>query len=228
MVKLTLEVELDIEELVRELKSPSPLRRILPLTGRILLIGVSPEEGMGIGNILNGNTPIPIAPGDIVIGPQRDTPDRGYPAQPDRKRWIAVEPIDPTVITTRRRKPRLPPEHFDEWYAIYPKKVARKDAEAAFAHLMRTGAKISELMEATKNYIRKIAIEGTEPQFIKHPASFLRNERWRDYVPSVQGTAKTPMTEAELDSIREKFKSGEYTEAIVRRIEKKYAVSIIQ
>ena len=53
-------------------------------------------------------------------------------------------------------------------------------------------------------------------------------ERWRDYAPALLGLAKTPLSPEELLSIKEKYESGEYTEDIVRRIEKKYAVSIIQ
>jgi hypothetical protein len=113
---------------------------------------------------------------------------------------------------------------FDEWYAAYPRKAQRKDAEDAYKHLLRLNVDPADLMRAVCAYAKECARERREPKFIKHPATFLRNERWRDYIPD---SSELKISPEEMDSIKQKYVAGEYTEAIVRKIEAKYGVSII-
>lgn len=125
----------------------------------------------------------------------------------------------------RPRKPRTPPEvpkGFEEWYAIYPRKVQRKDAEDAFRHLMKTGVDINALMDATSMYATSVL--ALEPQYVKFPATFLRNERWRDYISA--GPEHT-MSGEERTAIRAKWESGEYSSELVMKLEQKYKVKII-
>ncbi len=151
-----------------------------------------------------------------VVGPPSyvisDPWERGYPTEEVRHE-------------VQQPKKRVPPKGFEEWYELYPRKLARKDAENAFAKLLKDGVDIAKVTEATRCYLRDIATHGTEMQYVKHPASFLRNERWRDYLPAT-GAAPTLSAE-EQASIKAKFEEGEYDEALVRKIEAKYGVTII-
>ena len=139
--------------------------------------------------------------------------------------WVKGYPVEEVRHEVQQPKKRVSPKGFEEWYELYPRKVARKDAETAFAKLLKDGVDIGAVTEATKCYLRDIAAHGTEMQYVKHPASFLRNERWRDYLPAT-GTPAA-LSDEEMASIKAKFEEGEYDEALVRKIEVKYGVKII-
>ena len=78
---------------------------------------------------------------------------------------------------------------FDEWYAIYPKHVARGDAAKAYSKAIGAIAQAdnvpaeqahSLLLRWTKD--RLPSINATETQFRPHPASWLNAERYRDEI----------------------------------------------
>ncbi|HIW33501.1 MAG TPA: replication protein [Candidatus Paenibacillus intestinavium] len=73
-----------------------------------------------------------------------------------------------------------PSATFDSFWKIYPRKAAKKDAESAFKALIRTKIPLSDIMKATTNYAT--SCKGTEQEYIKLPATFLRKERWKDYL----------------------------------------------
>jgi len=67
---------------------------------------------------------------------------------------------------------------FDDFWAIYPRKKEKKRARVSFNRLPK---KIQgECIEGVKKYIKQIEVQGTEPQFIKHPSTFINGENWED------------------------------------------------
>jgi len=73
-------------------------------------------------------------------------------------------------------------DEFDLWYygdgdGGYPRKEARGDARKAFVQARRI-ASLDELVEGRKKYAAEK--RGTERQFIKLPATWLRAECWCD------------------------------------------------
>jgi phage replication O-like protein O len=73
-------------------------------------------------------------------------------------------------------------EHFDQFWIEYPKKVEKQNAIKAFTALIRNKENLENIIKATKNYKIFCQDKKTEKQFIKHPATFLRNEQWKDWV----------------------------------------------
>ena len=77
---------------------------------------------------------------------------------------------------------------FAEWYAIYPKKESRKDAEKAWGQIGT--ANQQKALLALPNHVQMWLSRGTEIQFLPHPASWLRGYRWEDEIviakPKVQ------------------------------------------
>lgn len=79
---------------------------------------------------------------------------------------------------------------FDKFWSFYPKRVHKQDAQAAYAALIRAGTKDEEITAAVdgyKNLLFDQALDrGREMrehlEFAMHPASFLRRNKWRDYV----------------------------------------------
>ena len=69
---------------------------------------------------------------------------------------------------------------FDVFWAVYPRRLAKKDAEKAWrkipAHIQ------SDVIQALKRHVQAWQQKGVEKQFIPYPASWLNGERWYDEV----------------------------------------------
>lgn len=63
---------------------------------------------------------------------------------------------------------------FEEFWRIWPKKVARKPAMSAWTRLTTTKKK------AVLNHLARNPFDGKDMQFVPNPATFLNGERWLD------------------------------------------------
>lgn len=87
------------------------------------------------------------------------------------------------------------PDGFEEFWKAYPRKTAKADAVKAWLALTRKNpdgtrrGDPKEVLRAVGGYLDEIAKLGTEPQFIKYPATFLRDDRWRDYISGSEASA---------------------------------------
>lgn len=70
--------------------------------------------------------------------------------------------------------------NFPDFYATYPKKVARADAEKMWRRM--SDADRQAAIEALPKHCTKWLHDGTEKQYIPHPASWLNGRRWEDEV----------------------------------------------
>jgi hypothetical protein len=73
-------------------------------------------------------------------------------------------------------------DNFLTWWERYPRKVAKKDATKAYAAAVKAGAAPEFLLRALDGYLAELKKNGTEERFCKFPATFLREDRWRDYL----------------------------------------------
>ena len=71
---------------------------------------------------------------------------------------------------------------FERFYAIYPRKVARLDAERAWRQMTRTYDP-EAIIAGAERFARQCANDGTEKQFLPYPATWLRAGRWLDEEP---------------------------------------------
>jgi len=101
------------------------------------------------------------------------------------------------IAVGKQRKPREPrataPDGFDAFYAAYPRRESRGDAEKAYAAaLSRSTPEI--ILAGAKRYA--LAMKQSEVRFIKHPATWLRADCWKDELGhlSVVGGAAAPET----------------------------------
>lgn len=69
---------------------------------------------------------------------------------------------------------------FESWYAVYPKKTARRDAEKAYGQQLKAGFTPQQLFGGVKAYASLMSSKGIDKQFIPHPATWLRGQRWLD------------------------------------------------
>lgn len=66
---------------------------------------------------------------------------------------------------------------FADFWSIYPRRVAKQDAEKVFCNL-----KPDEIGAALADVKRRVGAEwkGKDPKYIPHPARYLRGKRWND------------------------------------------------
>lgn len=69
------------------------------------------------------------------------------------------------------------PEGFDEFWATYPRKIAKGAARTAFARALKL-TDLETIMAGTKRYAALRA--GQDPQFTCHASTWLNQERWTD------------------------------------------------
>jgi Helix-turn-helix domain len=72
-------------------------------------------------------------------------------------------------------------EVFDQFWNPYPRKVAKEAARKAFDAAVKQGVAAETLIAGAKRYAGERA--GEDPQFTKHPATWLRGGCWEDEPP---------------------------------------------
>lgn len=71
-------------------------------------------------------------------------------------------------------------EDFDQFWAIYPKKVAKADARKAWQQTKSVRPPLSDLIIAVQSACKTEQWMRGGGQFIPYPATWLRGERWED------------------------------------------------
>ena len=79
---------------------------------------------------------------------------------------------------------------FDEFWGLYPKKVAKGAAIRSWNRL--NDSEKAEALEALPNHIKYWKVKGTEKEFIPYPASWLNAMRWLDELDFEQPKPKKP------------------------------------
>lgn len=85
--------------------------------------------------------------------------------------------LESPVLATATAKVPSTEDEFEQWYAAYPRKMARGAALKAFKAARK---KVSHevLMTGLAGYLNRV--RGSEARFIAYPASWLNAERWAD------------------------------------------------
>jgi len=75
--------------------------------------------------------------------------------------------------------PKASEADFKTWWQQYPKHVAKEAAAKAYQRIVGSGkASVAELMAGVLRYAAER--EGQEPQFTKHPSTWLNGACWAD------------------------------------------------
>ncbi len=80
--------------------------------------------------------------------------------------------------------PRALEAPFAAFWAAYPERRPnpRALAEKEFARAIKAGAAADDLVAAAGAYAAEVKRLGTAMEFVVHAATFLRQQRWRDYL----------------------------------------------
>lgn len=68
---------------------------------------------------------------------------------------------------------------FEKFYSVYPRKIARLDAEKAWRQMSRQYDP-EKIIDGAEKFARLCDAEAKEKQYIPYPASWLRAGRWMD------------------------------------------------
>ena len=76
---------------------------------------------------------------------------------------------------------------FEAFWAEYPRKVDKADAVKAFSKLVEDGEDPAKVVEAAGRYARHCEDEGVQQKYTKHAATFLREDRWKEWTHTESG-----------------------------------------
>ena len=87
----------------------------------------------------------------------------------------------------RSQMSNITSQAFGDWWKLYPRRVAKRDAEKKFTRLIKTAWDYSTLCENTSAWASYW--ESTDTQFIPYPSTYLNRGQWED-PPPVNGKAR--------------------------------------
>lgn len=129
---------------------------------------------------------------DSHVTPSRDSHEchKGVSQRPDPTRPDPTlrKKENPTKGKKERSAQSAYADEFAEWYADYPRKRSRKQAEKAFAKARKDGATVQELTDGLAKAKRSWQLEGRDSTKIPYPASWLNAEGWADEETTPQQT----------------------------------------
>lgn len=98
---------------------------------------------------------------------------------------------------------------FDEFWNVYPRKIGKAECFKTWKTVLKKGEQPSFIIQCAQNYANMCQAKGTEEQFIKHPKTFLNEERYKDFKVIVIGGNNHAESRTSAQGIR----SGEYPQA---------------
>lgn len=121
--------------------------------------------------------------------PQQTTSERANAAAQN----LVTEPGKGTVSVMRA------PEPFEEWWKVYPRKIAKVAARKAWAKATAaiSTLTLAVLMERTRAFADHVI--GKEEDKIPHAATWLNGERWNDELPARSQTDGRQQRAAGID-----------------------------
>ena len=106
--------------------------------------------------------------------------------------YVPPEPLNRTTEEQLSRDSLA--GHFEEWWHVYPKKVAKEQARRAFKPALKK-ASVDVLIAGAERYAEER--RGQDPRFTKHAATWLNGGCWQDE-PQQAHSAHVPAVEAAL------------------------------
>ncbi len=111
---------------------------------------------------------------------ERENKERGYSKESQVIRT-------PPVARPQEDRPVSTHEHLDgfsEWWAAYPRKIGKRQAERSYKAALKAGATPEELLESLEAHKQHWRLANTETRYIKHPATWLNAGSWMDELTS--------------------------------------------
>lgn len=103
---------------------------------------------------------------------------------------------------------------FDDFWLLYPRRVARRDAMKAWAQM--TPAEQMAAVVAMVDWRRVWASKDTE--FLPYPATWLRGARWEDELPETDGPSSAAHVAATLPAAGERVAMPDKVRAVLAKL----------
>jgi hypothetical protein len=110
------------------------------------------------------------------------------------------------------------PSAFDQFWAVYPRKVGKPDAAISFKAALKRATAVT-ITDGLERWANHWTAEGTQTYFIPHPATWLNQDRFNDLpvraVPKLSRNMQTltnPTLTAQLAAIDARNNTGEISQ----------------
>lgn len=87
-----------------------------------------------------------------------------------------------SIDIKNKNKKKIYNHQFEDFWKLYPRKMGKQDALKTFTSLLQQGESFETIMSCTENYIKELQSNRTEEKYIKHATTFLRSNRYLDYL----------------------------------------------
>ncbi|NIF78891.1 hypothetical protein F3J20_16105 [Paraburkholderia sp. Cy-641] len=146
------------------------------------------------GRTLSGQIePVPENP-DMGHKPNPEKPDLEKPDLENPDVLVRTESIERTEEAVNKTFPHSLRERFDIFWAAYPRKVEKKDAQKAFDKLCPDDMLLEEILTAVEK--AKRSSQWSRKQFIPHAATWLNAARWQDEIDTEYTNPQLEVIEA--------------------------------
>ena len=124
-------------------------------------------------------------------------PDTAMSPEPSRTIKNHHNMVEGKKTTPKEPRQNLD-EGFDEFWAVYPKKVAKPDALKNWRKAIKDGATASQIIEGARRYA---ASETVRNGYVKNPQGWLSSHRWEDEPATPVSTAPVDQNSAWLRKV---------------------------
>jgi hypothetical protein len=90
-------------------------------------------------------------------------------------------------------------EWFKEFYAAYPRHVARYHAEKMWARLKVNAVMHEQILDGLERQLLAWQRDGTQAQYIPHPGTWLHGRRWEDEIEALAQRSEKPPERIEYE-----------------------------
>ena len=136
-------------------------------------------------------------PDEIVTPDETITPDEIVMSTPDE---IVTPPLTKSSykpeknrnIEPEEESPIIPFSDFDQFWELYPLKLAKQKAKTSFNKAIKGGVTAQVIIDGVLAFVEFEKHKGTETKYLPYPATWLNQKRWTDeYTTDHTSTGRT-------------------------------------
>jgi len=102
----------------------------------------------------------------------------------------------------KKKKENIYTPEFIEFWNVYPRGIGKSESFKVWQKIIKKGEKPDYIIQCATNYAKDCEIKGTEERFIKHPKTFLNEDRYKDYAMIVIGGGSSAKSQTSHEGVR--------------------------
>jgi hypothetical protein len=124
--------------------------------------------------------------------------------------------VEETNTLARPAAERVTADEFEQWWALYPKKVDKQAAKRKFRTVRKSGVPLDALMDGLRSWIDEWRDKRTDPKYIPGPERWLNAGKWEDDVGTTRRLTLSADTAPAKSSWELECEERERAEAEIR------------